>query len=358
MWIILLLCSTKSHFKKFSSFFLLTWSMGLVQYEWKEGFQMQSREAQKTCHATRGFTLIELLVVIAILSILVAILMPALGRARNVARKRVCQARLSAIHAAAIQRAADYMGYVAQPNALDCRVACKEWKLIEELKGYRMQYWGNTDYPANGPPEEFIRDTYGAHDHFWLRNYSVAYMGESPEGCGDIRGDAVFQCPSQGDREEYLVRKDYEKGLATEFDRHQAQAHTTSFTGYSMLTELWERVESLPVPGGKLLHSDAWTIDGSKGDVARTYLRGLNSTSTLVAHADYAGGGYGEMYRDGWGFRHDADTGHESWYRNMVFWDGHVGDYEIHSDAYLDRTYDSNGNSISESHPYWHDAPE
>jgi prepilin-type N-terminal cleavage/methylation domain-containing protein/prepilin-type processing-associated H-X9-DG protein len=45
----------------------------------------------------RGFTLVELLVVVAILGLLVSLLMPTLGRARQLARKTICQTNLSAL---------------------------------------------------------------------------------------------------------------------------------------------------------------------------------------------------------------------------------------------------------------------
>lgn len=72
---------------------------------------IQPKQTQSSPHAIRSaFTLIELLVVIAIIALLIGILLPALGQARDSARNVVCKTNMRSIGTATMLYADDFRG--------------------------------------------------------------------------------------------------------------------------------------------------------------------------------------------------------------------------------------------------------
>jgi prepilin-type N-terminal cleavage/methylation domain-containing protein/prepilin-type processing-associated H-X9-DG protein len=78
---------------------------------------INAREKQRKNRKSSIFTLIELLVVIAIIAILAGMLLPALNKARNTARRINCASNMKTLGTYAVMYSSDYNGYVLPTSA-------------------------------------------------------------------------------------------------------------------------------------------------------------------------------------------------------------------------------------------------
>src|SRR5256885_14445960 len=73
---------------------------------------MCKRSSRRFCISRRGFTLVELLVVIGIIALLIAILMPALSKARKQAAGAACMSNVRQLMIGCIMYAGENKGYI------------------------------------------------------------------------------------------------------------------------------------------------------------------------------------------------------------------------------------------------------
>ena len=105
-----------------------------------------------------AFTLVELLVVVAIIALLLGILLPALGRARQVARTSVCASNIRQLHLANTGYAGEWRGYYvpASEDIHDGFGGRKRWHGERNSPGVSPDPADNRFDPARGPIVKYL----------------------------------------------------------------------------------------------------------------------------------------------------------------------------------------------------------
>ncbi|MFG0247909.1 MAG: prepilin-type N-terminal cleavage/methylation domain-containing protein [Phycisphaeraceae bacterium JB051] len=226
-----------------------------------------------------AFTLIELLVVISIISLLIAILLPALGNARKASRTTQCLARLKQISVAMVGYYADYDGQL--PNGANSTFGGYGWS--NQLAIYLGAPGGERPFEAHAKPVFHPNNVYTCPEQpEGLFNGNFPSFGANPH-LGPTASGAVAQWPSYR-IEEYIYptgKVFVADGLKDKFrtftfhtdatqtgttERALAQRHPGQSTNLNFLDGHARNLQSPPLPAVKISNSvgGPWLVKGVK----------------------------------------------------------------------------------------------
>lgn len=182
----------------------------------------RSRRRSRINHRTRQFfTLIELLVVIAIIGILASLLLPALSRARYMARHAVCASNLKQIVLSKILYATDNDSYFPVPinKAGDSEDGLEIWHASYYINGLK-------DYSAMNSWAEYVDGRFGD----W-RDLTVSPRGifVCPQGVSEIKWEIA-------DTPDWANRPNHSKGF------YSMYTYLKLWTGYGVTPDQIKRL--------------------------------------------------------------------------------------------------------------------
>lgn len=302
-----------------------------------------SRTSRVHSQDARGaFTLIELLVVVAIIAILIGILLPAIGKARESARRVGCGSNLKGLGTMVTLYSGDYGTWYPVFPAFDSGAQITSEKIPEEqlfrnqhkyggIAGlFSLQQKGNQNQLTQRGTHA-IRDAFrGTMDYYngqtrrWASASSAAprrspLLSKYAEGAGDL---GVLRCPSDGvdggENDTYMPLND---------TRTIASASTQVTTENLSLDDpnlrddvIWFNISYLYITGMTSQDGAAVALFGDESNAADN---GLNRGATGAAIPRYGGTIRRDVTPDsakGYQSQDNHGTSGGSW----AFSDGHV----------------------------------
>ena len=251
------------------------------------GMPSRSGNAQQRGELERkgAFTLIELLVVIAIIALLVSILVPALGTAREMARSTVCKSQLKTIGTSCHLYGSDYSGLWPQamnyvPGYTPPSTSPNSWAVGLSRGGYLGAVPKETDWSALvAPPVTYCpstRDRFGAALRAPLNGPTYYFTTQRYDG-----GRQTF--PKGG----WLIRR---AGLLTNADEY-VNACTTPRKTEQMLSDSVVLYECIMQENGSPYTSYVWyAYKAASGGFRYCHLNNANLlfADTHVQMIDFA----------------------------------------------------------------------
>jgi len=244
----------------------------------------------KSKKQNNGFTLVELLVVISIIALLLAILMPALGKAREQAVKVVCKSHTRQVSLGHLVYTQDYNGsFYTAPNPTESPKKTPKTYVGNAMHNY-PNYWPSPNFIGTEPltAGKYLKsvDIFYCPNYFKVFNknsnkniaWSVHEMGMIQFVNAFFAGD-VFGTPPKNLRRMKFVYKDTSK--FTVYPACAAMAKTDNCKPYEAMIQdvIMQEIKDLGTNQFKATHKDGANVIFMDGHSEYVPLRRLDSVN-------------------------------------------------------------------------------